>query len=119
MYDDLQNTNTATSDTQGAKPFTLVKAEDSGAINLKEIFKTPLTLASNDSDGSETLTFKVTGLALGFDIAGATFIGGTGTERTWLVDIAKLNANEVTLTTPEHYAGEVDFKIQFVKELIL
>lgn len=119
VNDDLATT-TATDDSSTDHTFTLVSAEDSGAINLKGAFATPTLLDSNDAtaanggDGSETLTFKVTGLADGFGINGATYIGGSGTDRVWLVDKAALNADTVTLSTPTNYAGEVDFKVQFV-----
>ncbi|QDF28723.1 Calx-beta domain-containing protein [Halarcobacter anaerophilus] len=109
-------TTTATDDNSQSNSFNLVSTEDT-TINLKNIFSTPAILDSNDlstEDDSETLTFKVTGLAEGFSISGATFIGGTGTDRIWLVDKTALNNNEVTLSTPTNYAGEVDFKVQFV-----
>lgn len=109
-------TTTATDDDSDSNSFNLVSTEDT-TINLKNIFSTPAILDSNDlstGDGSETLTFKVTGLVEGFSISGATFIGGTGTDRIWLVDKTALNNNEVTLSAPTNYAGEVDFKVQFV-----
>ncbi len=116
VNDDLNN-DTVNDDENDTNSFTLVSTEDNGGINLKAIFNTPALLDSNDGesgDGSETLTFKVTGLADGFYINGATFIGGTGTSRVWLVDKTELNNDNVTLQTPTHYAGQVDFQIQFV-----
>lgn len=113
INDDLA-TATATDDDTDSNSFNLVSTEDNGAINLKDIFATPSTLDSNDNDSSETLTFKVTGLADGFGINGAIFIGGTGASRMWLVDIDELNADNVTLTAPTHFAGQVDFQVQFV-----
>ena len=113
VHDDLA-TASVTDDSSTSHNFNLVSTEDSGPINLKNIFSTPGTLDSNDSDGSETLTFKVTGLADGFNINGATLINGTGTDRVWLVDKNALNNDNVTLSTPTNYAGEVDFKVQFV-----
>lgn len=116
VNDDL-TTTTATDDDNDSNSFNLVSTEDSGGINIKGIFATPATLDSNDlstADGSETLTFKVTGLASGFGIDGATFIGGSGEDRIWLVDVNEMNNDNVTLTTPTHFAGQVDFQVQFV-----
>jgi trimeric autotransporter adhesin len=95
--------------------FNATNTEDNATrVNLKNIFATPGTLGSYDADGSETLSIKVTNLASGFDIQGATFLGGSGTGRIWFVDIAKLNAGDVTLTTPLHFAGESNFDIRLV-----
>ena len=95
--------------------FNATNTEDNTTlINLKDIFATPGLLGSYDADNSETLSIKVTNLASGFDIQGATFIGGSGTGRIWFIDITELNAGHVTLTTPQNYAGETNFDIRLV-----
>jgi hypothetical protein len=114
INDDLAVT-TITDDNSDSNSFTLSATEDT-TINLKDILATPDTLASYDSDGSETVTIKVTNLADGFSIggSGATFITGSGDSRIWFVDVAELNNDNVILTTPQNYAGEVDFDIYMV-----
>ncbi|MGE4503644.1 MAG: hypothetical protein AB7D03_12290, partial [Thiomicrospira sp.] len=107
-------TDTATDDDNHANNFTLVATEDGGPINLKSVFANAAALDSNDDDGSETLTFKLTGLADGFGINGATFIGGSGEGRIWYIDSADLLADKVSLTTPTHFAGQENFQIRFV-----
>ena len=114
VNDDLATT-TVDDDGSDTNTFTLTQAEDTGAINLKTVLATPATLDSYDNaDGSETLTMKVTGLEAGFDIQGGTFLGGSGTDRVWFIDLSDLQGDLVSLTSPAHYAGEADFTIQFV-----
>ena len=106
-------TVTVNDDTSVARTFNLVTTEDH-SVNLKDVLATPSTLSSYDSDGSEALSIKVTGLAAGFDISGATFLGGSGTSRIWYVDVADLKAGNVILSAPTNYAGEVDFKMSMI-----
>jgi trimeric autotransporter adhesin len=108
------NDTLATVDVNG-HTFNATNTEDNATgVNLKDIFATPGSLGSYDADSSETLSIKVTNLASGFDIQGATFLGGSGTGRIWFVDIAELNLGHVTLTTPLHFAGETNFDIRLV-----
>lgn len=117
---DTLSSTTVTDDNTNNNSFTLSSAEDGLAINLKTVLATPATLESYDKsvanagDGSETLTIKVTNLADGFDIQGATFLGGTGTSRVWFVDLADLQADAITLTSPQNFAGETNFDIAMV-----
>jgi len=98
-------------DSASSHDFNLTVVEDSGAINLKEVFAAPASLQSYDDDDSETLTLKVTNLEAAFDITGSgvVFLGGTGTDRVWFVDLAALKADQISLTQPEHFAGEITF----------
>ncbi len=68
--------------------------------------------APTDTDGSERLTLTITGLDPQFTIRGATFIGGTGTGRTWLVDPANLSS--ATLVTPANHSGTIDLSVRAV-----
>ena len=112
--DTLGSVNVA-SDSNGNIAFNLSTTEDS-SINLKNVLATPATLASYDSDSSENLTIKVTNLADGFSLSGsgATFITGSGTSRVWFIDVAELNNDNVTLTTPSNYAGETTFDMYMI-----
>jgi len=72
------------------------------AINLSDLVRgTALT----DTDGSEVLTLRITGLPEGFSIQGATFMGGTGLTREWVLTPAQLAS--ARLTVPENYSGTV------------
>lgn len=58
-----------------------------------------------DNDGSETLTFKITGLPDGFSVEGATFLGGTGEGREWV--FTKDQLANIKIKVPEHYSGKL------------
>ncbi len=113
VHDDLANVDL--SDDNGTDhSFNATGTEDSGPYDLKGILATPDLLDSYDSDGSEKLTIKLTGLDTAFDIQGATLVGGTGAGRIWFIDLADLKNGDVKLVTPQNYAGEVDFDIAMI-----
>ncbi len=91
-------------------------AEEDDTIALKDVLSDAANLNSYDSDGSETLSIKVTGLQSGFDISGdgATLIGGSGASRVWFVDLAHFQSGDVVLNAPTNYSGEIDFKMAMV-----
>ena len=60
-----------------------------------------------DSDGSEALTIRITGLESRFDIEGATYIRGVGEERVWVVNAAR--AGEVNIIVPDNFSGTIGF----------
>lgn len=63
---------------------------------------------SQDTDGSEVFTVRITGLPEGISISGATVLmPGTGTERIWLTT----SIDDVYVTLPKNYSGEVKFKV--------
>src|SRR5690606_30165575 len=72
------------------------------AISLSELIA---SATLTDTDGSETLSFKITGLPDGFTVEGATFIGGEGAEREWVFTQDQLNS--VSIKVPEHYSGKL------------
>ncbi|VAW49460.1 Alkaline phosphatase [hydrothermal vent metagenome] len=98
-------------DSSANQVFNQVVLEDSGNINLKMVFATPNAMDSYDSDGSESLTLKITNLPDEFNITGVgtSFLGGIGTSRTWFVDLNALQTDQVSLVMPEHFAGEILF----------
>src|SRR6056297_1337419 len=75
-----------------------------GEISLSSVIT---SAAVTDTDGSETLTLTLRGLADGFDIEGATFTGGTGEDRVWILTPEQLAT--ATLTSPENFSGTIDF----------
>ena len=58
-----------------------------------------------DSDGSENLPLKISGLDPQFTIVGASFIGGTGVGRSWLLTQDQLADAKILL--PINYSGTV------------
>ena len=67
-------------------------------------------VTSADNDGSEAVTLRITGLAEGFSLTGATsVVSGTGEERIWLVSANDL-AN-VDILLPPNYSGTVTFQV--------
>ena len=68
------------------------------------------SVTSPDTDGSEIVTVRITGLAAGFAITGATMVtSGTGEQRVWLVAASRLA--DVSIIVPENYSGTVNFKV--------
>ncbi|MBV5289639.1 MAG: hypothetical protein J0648_07390 [Pelodictyon phaeoclathratiforme] len=69
-----------------------------------------ISVTRQDTDGSETLSFYFTGLANGFDISGVnvSFLGGTGTERRWLLTPGDFAGT--TMTVPKNFSGTVTFQ---------
>ncbi len=62
-----------------------------------------------DDDGSEKLTFKLTGLDPQFDISGGSFLGGSGSSRVWVLTPADLAAAKIIV--PENYSGTVNLDL--------
>ncbi|MEH6768614.1 VCBS domain-containing protein, partial [Psychrobacter sp.] len=85
-------------------------------IAFRSIFKTPEDIRSYDDDGSEIVTYVITGLDDRFAMQGAdvTFIGGEGTARQWVVTDEAINNGEIILKTADNFAGEINFNIKGV-----
>jgi len=84
----------------------------SNQIDFQNVYQTPTTLDSYDSDGTESLTIAITGLSSEFSIENATFMGGTGTTRQWLFnasDIANIKVN-----SPVNFSGEIDLTVKYI-----
>ncbi|MCB2076217.1 MAG: tandem-95 repeat protein [Novosphingobium sp.] len=82
---------------------TYVEADlDSGStVNLSDMVT---AAAKQDNDGSETATFRVTGLSEGMVLRGGSLlVGGTGEERVWLLTEAQLAT--ATIRVPENFSG--------------
>lgn len=76
-------------------------------VNLSKIIT---NFVSADTDGSENVTLRITGLKADFNLEGATLLGaGTGENRVWTITPAQL-AN-VKISLPENYSGKVDFQV--------
>lgn len=74
----------------------------SGSVALNDVIT---TASLQDTDGSEVLTIKISGLDEDFYLLGGTFIGGTGETRTWLLTPDDLLTAKVLL--PLNFSGTV------------
>lgn len=75
---------------------------------------TSLASGETTSDGSESITLRISGLADGFGIVGAgPVIGnGTGTGRVWVVTPEQIADGSVKIKLPPNYSGTVKFTAQ-------
>ena len=71
-----------------------------GLIPLNEVI---VATALVDNDGSEEMTLRLTGAPVGTTITGATFLGGTGAGRTWLINADDID--QVHIKLPTNYSG--------------
>ncbi|HFO0133951.1 TPA: DUF5801 repeats-in-toxin domain-containing protein [Pseudomonas aeruginosa] len=88
----------------GVDPFTEADVDAAGGVMLSDLI---VNAQLKDNDGSETLTFKISGLPDGFSIEGATFMGGSGTAREWSLTKAQLAGAK--LVTPPNFNGSQTF----------
>ncbi|MGQ7289720.1 DUF5801 repeats-in-toxin domain-containing protein [Vreelandella venusta] len=79
--------------------------DGSASVTLSDIITA--TSGEQTGDGSEMLTYRITGLDAQFDVKGATLIRGEGAERVWVAT----NPGAVKITTPENFSGQVDFSV--------
>ena len=104
--DGVENTDT----TQNIYQVVTTEEEaDTKGISLADIYE---SITLEDTDGSESLSLIITGLAKGYEIEGATYLNGEDENRVWVVSQDGLD--RVTVTTPDHYSGEVDLNIGYV-----
>ncbi|MBO1907986.1 tandem-95 repeat protein [Microvirga sp. 3-52] len=94
-----------------ALPYTATEASlDSGGRKVALSDLVAGVVSSDNDDSSETITLRITGLAEGFSVTGATaVVSGTGTERVWLVSGS--NLSNVSITVPENYSGTANLKV--------
>lgn len=91
--------------------FTEGQAEQSGAgFKVIDLIQ---TAELKDTDGSETLTFKISGLPEGFTVEGATFLGGSGENREWAIK-DKTQLDSVIIKAPENFNGVLEFNIHTI-----
>lgn len=81
--------------------------DNGGTVALKDLLKPDVTMP--DSDGSETLTYRVSGLPEGFNLKGGQFLGGTGAGREWV--LTKEELDSIQITAPKNFNGEVTFQV--------
>ena len=92
-----------------ATPQTYVEAaldDKSVQVKLGDL----VSVALGDTDGSETLTVKVTGLPEGFSLdAGTLLVSGSGTGRVWL--LTQEQFDKALIKVPANYSGNVEFTV--------
>ncbi|MDX2374279.1 VCBS domain-containing protein [Psychrobacter sp. PP-21] len=99
------------------KDYTYVGIEGAGndSISLSAFFADTANIAAYDtgSPAAEQVTYKVTGVPIGFGITGAVFLGGSESEgtRSWSVSLDALKDGSAKLTTPENFAGDIELTI--------
>ncbi|MFV0457027.1 MAG: Ig-like domain-containing protein [Pseudomonas sp.] len=87
------------------RSFTEAAVDSVGGIQLSELIR---SVSLVDNDGSETLSFKISGLPAGFSIEGATRVG----DGEWSLTAAQLlNAK---LVTPPNFNGTASFDFAVV-----
>ncbi len=92
-------------------PMTYIESElddDTATIALSDL----VTVALVDSDGSESLTVRVSGLEEGFSLSSRALLTPpslTGVDRVWALNAAEFAAT--TIDVPENYSGEVSFNV--------
>ena len=96
----------------GDAPVTVTEAvAETDGILLSSLVK---GITSTDTDGSETVSARLTGLPEGFTVEGGRiFTRGEGEAREWIIP---LNAdgtipNTVKIKAPENYSGELTFQL--------
>ncbi|TGD65744.1 hypothetical protein EYC08_07675 [Tabrizicola sp. WMC-M-20] len=77
------------------------------SVLVSELFSVTML----DTDGSETLTMRVTGLPDGFALVGGTLLNPleTGDARVWVMNAAQMNS--ATVTVPPNYSGTTTFNV--------
>ncbi|MDD5118582.1 MAG: Calx-beta domain-containing protein [Sulfuricurvum sp.] len=83
-------------------------------FDLNSVYSTPASIASYDSDGSESLTIVVSGIDAGFSVEGATFMGGSGETRQWSFTQAQLADGTVKISTPADFSGTMEFTAKYI-----
>ena len=99
--------------TSASLPFVTTEAAvDSGAkrIALSSIIT---SAALTDSDGSETLSFVLSGLPAGFTVEGLTFTGGVGAARVWAGTASEFASARIVVLD-DNYSGSFDFKFRAI-----
>ena len=118
INDDLATETATIVDSDGqsvTEDYTYVGIEGAGndSIALSAFFADAANIAAYDagSPAAEQVTYKVTGVPVGFGITGAVFLGGSELARSWSVSLESLQNGDAKLVTPENFAGDFNFTI--------
>lgn len=101
------------SNQSGVQSYTTTEANLDGTAQHKVTLSNLIENVSSidNTDGSESFTLRITGLAKDFNLGGpaTVLVTGTGEERVWVIKPTDLN--NVFITVPENYSGNVNFKV--------
>ncbi|MDT0231599.1 DUF5801 repeats-in-toxin domain-containing protein [Acinetobacter sp. RRD8] len=101
------------SNQSGVQSYTTTEANLDGTAQHKVSLSNLIENVSSidNTDGSESFTLRITGLAKDFNLGGpaTVLVTGTGEERVWVIKPTDLN--HVFITVPENYSGNVNFKV--------
>ena len=101
------------SNQSGVQSYTTTEANLDGTAQHKVSLSNLIENVSSidNTDGSESFTLRITGLAKDFNLGGpaTVLVTGTGEERVWMIKPTDLN--NVFITVPENYSGNVNFKV--------
>ncbi|MGJ0288569.1 hypothetical protein, partial [Aliarcobacter cryaerophilus] len=88
-----------------------IKATEDTLFNLKDVYKTPASLASSDSDNSEELTVRVN-LKDGFTISnGSPYFIDNG---EYVVKASDIIAGNIKIVPPANFSGTTIFDLTYV-----
>ena len=97
----------------GVQSYTTTEANLDGTAQHKVSLSNLIENVSSidNTDGSESFTLRITGLAKDFNLGGpaTVLVTGTGEERVWVIKPTDLD--HVFITVPENYSGNVNFKV--------
>ena len=101
------------SNQSGVQSYTTTEANLDGTAQHKVSLSNLIENVSSidNTDGSESFTLRITGLAKDFNLGrpATVLVTGTGEERVWVIKPTDLN--NVFITVPENYSGNVNFKV--------
>ena len=101
------------SNQSGVQSYTTTEANLDGTAQHKVSLSNLIENVSSidNTDGSESFNLRITGLAKDFNLGGRAIVlvTGTGEERVWVIKPTDLN--NVFITVPENYSGNVNFKV--------
>ncbi|WP_461949364.1 VCBS domain-containing protein [Acinetobacter baumannii] len=101
------------SNQSGVQSYTTTEANLDGTAQHKVSLSNLIENVSSidNTDGSESFTRRITGLAKDFNLGGraTVLVTGTGEERVWVIKSTDLN--NVFITVPENYSGNLNFKV--------
>ena len=101
------------SNQSGVQSYTTTEANLDGTAQHKVSLSNLIENVSSidNTDGSESFTLRITGLAKDFNLGGpaTVLVTGTGEERVWVIKATDLN--NVFITVPKNYSGNVNFKV--------
>ncbi|MGI6442377.1 MAG: hypothetical protein ACOXZX_00865 [Synergistaceae bacterium] len=96
------------------KDFATTEAVVDAADNKIALSNVIDNVGLTDTDGSETLTLILTGLDPQFKVEGegATYVGGDGVNRVWIVDTSKLATTHIV--TSENFSGTINLNLRAI-----